>query len=137
MEGGLNVIHKQIVANLKSQELVYEANFFKKLLFTLLWWHISLFMHICTYLKIQHFILKHLLDIFWVWFSISKLQNLKYPLLLYAFFECRSRLQQGILNGIACWVGVARDECFKVGICLWGYLCGCVDSFVTWTKGPS
>jgi hypothetical protein len=41
-----------------------------------LWRHISLFMQICTYLKIQHFILKHLLDIFWVWFSISKLENL-------------------------------------------------------------
>jgi hypothetical protein len=28
MERGLNVIYKQIVANLKSQELVYEGNYF-------------------------------------------------------------------------------------------------------------
>lgn len=27
MEGGLNVIYKQIVANFKSQELVYEGKF--------------------------------------------------------------------------------------------------------------
>jgi hypothetical protein len=36
MEGGLNVIYEQIVANLKSQELVYEGDFFLKHLFTLL-----------------------------------------------------------------------------------------------------